>query len=222
MAPEVILDFIFERGLLFVAVINIGDQPAHKVSVHFHQPLRGLDGTKDIATLAMFRNIEFLAPHKGIQTFLDSSKAYFERGDPVHIKADIAYVDSQGHAFGGPIEHDLEIYRDIIYINSPNSSQETVFGGNYGPNVTPGGNIGGPGLTPGSNVGPGSTLGNDVGPGSTLGNNVGPGSVLGSNVRPGSALGKDVGSGTTPLRPASPGIDPLNGKKSGDYSTEGR
>ncbi len=63
MAPEVIVDFIFDRGLLFVAVINIGDQPAHKVSVHFHQHLNGLGGTKDIATLAMFRNIEFLAPH---------------------------------------------------------------------------------------------------------------------------------------------------------------
>ncbi len=117
MAPEVIVDFIFDRGLLFVAVINIGDQPAHKVAVHFHQPLRGLNGTKDIATLAMFRNIEFLAPHKTIQTFLDSSQAYFERREPVQIKADITYVDGQGHTYGGLIEHDLEIYRDIVYLH---------------------------------------------------------------------------------------------------------
>jgi hypothetical protein len=164
MAPEVIVDFIFDRGLLFVAVINIGDQPAHKVSVRFHQPLGGLGGTKDIATLAMFRNIEFLAPHKGIQTFLDSSKAYFERGEPVKIKADIAYVDGQGQAYGGPIEHDLEIYRDIIYIDRPLSGQETVLGGIYGPAVTPGGNLG-PGNTPIQPAGPGTNPLHGTGPG---------------------------------------------------------
>ncbi len=172
MAPEVIVDFIFDRGLLFVAVINIGDQPAHKVSVHFHQPLRGLNGTKDIAALAMFRNIEFLAPHKAIQTFLDSSQAYFERREPVQIKADIAYVDGQGHNYGGLVEHNLEIYRDIVYLYQPNPGQETVVGGNFSPNVTPGGNSG-PGTTPLTPGGPGSVLGSDVGPGSVLGGGMG-------------------------------------------------
>lgn len=133
MAPEVIVDFLFERGLLFVAVENIGDQPAHKVSVRFNQPLHGLGGGKDIASLAMFKNIEFLAPHRSIQTFLDSSQAYFERGEPVKIKAEVAYFDGEGHSYGGPIEHDLEIYRDIIYLNRPESGQETVSGGNFGP-----------------------------------------------------------------------------------------
>ncbi len=187
MAPQVIVDFIFERGLLFVAVINIGDAPAHKVNVRFHQPLHGLNGTKDIAALAMFRNIEFLAPHKAIQTFLDSSQAYFERREPVQIKADITYVDGQGHTYGGVIEHDLEIYRDIVYLHWPGAGQETTLGGFFGPDVPPGG-TGEPGTTPLTPGGPGSVLGSDVGPGSVLGSSSGPGG--------------------NPPHPDSPGISP--------------
>ncbi len=181
MAPEVIVDFIFEHGLLFVAVENIGDQPAHKVSVRFLQPLRGLGGTKDIASLAMFRNIEFLAPHKAIQTFLDSSQAFFERHEPVQIKAEIAYIDSQGHTYGGLIEHNLEIYRDIIYINRPEPGQEATSGGYFGPSIYPGGNLG-PGTVPGSSLGPGSTL-SPGGPGTSAGHSLDPGSAP---LRPGS------------------------------------
>ena len=164
MAPEVILDFIFDRGLFFVAVENIGDTPAHKVSVHFNQPLRGLGGRVDIANLALFKNIEFLAPHKSIATFLDSSRAYFERGDPVKIKAEVAYFDGEGHSYGGPIEHDLEIYRDIIYLNRPEPGQETVSGGNFGPSVVPEGNPG-PGTSPLHGLGPGTTPLHGSGPG---------------------------------------------------------
>ena len=119
MAPEVIVDFIFERGLLFITVENIGDRPAHKVSVRFRQPLHGLGGQKDITSLAMFKNIEFLGPHKSIQTFLDTSQAYFERGEPAQVKAEVTYVDTEGRQYGGIIQHDLDIYRDIIYINRP-------------------------------------------------------------------------------------------------------
>ena len=119
MAPEVIVDFLFERGLLFIAVENIGDRPAHKVTVRFRQPIHGLGGQKDITSLAMFKNIEFLAPHRSIQTFMDSSHAYFERGEPAHVGMEVAYIDNEGHQFGGIIQHDLDIYRDIIYLNRP-------------------------------------------------------------------------------------------------------
>ena len=164
MAPQVIVDFIFDRGLLFVAVENIGDVPAHKVSVHFTQPLRGLGGRKDIASLAMFKNIEFLAPHRSIQTFLDSSQAYFERGEPVKIKAEVAYFDGEGHSYGGPIEHDLEIYRDIVYINQPESGQGTLPGDNVGLGSVPGGSIG-PGTSPLHGLGPGNSPYHGIGTG---------------------------------------------------------
>src|SRR6266478_5140517 len=71
--PDVIVDFIFEDGLLFVAVANIGSQPAQRVHVAFDPPFKGLGGTASIPELPLFRNIEFLAPSRSIRTLLDSS-----------------------------------------------------------------------------------------------------------------------------------------------------
>ncbi|PYS43550.1 MAG: hypothetical protein DMF71_06835, partial [Acidobacteria bacterium] len=61
--PDVIVDFVFDDGLLFIAISNLSDKPAYKVSITFDQEIHGLDG-KDICALPLFRNIEFLAPHK--------------------------------------------------------------------------------------------------------------------------------------------------------------
>src|SRR5260370_37340733 len=77
--PGVIVDFIFDEGLFFIAISNVSDQPAYRVSVKFDCRIYGLGG-KDICALPLFRNIEFLAPHKTITTFLDSSGSYFSKG----------------------------------------------------------------------------------------------------------------------------------------------
>jgi hypothetical protein len=71
--PEVIVDVLFDDGLLFIAVQNIGDRPALDVSVAFDKPIHGVNGTIEISSLSLFRNIAFLAPRKSIQTFLDTS-----------------------------------------------------------------------------------------------------------------------------------------------------
>lgn len=114
--PDVIVDFVFDDGLLFVAVQNIGDKPAYKVSVQFDRKFRGVGGTKDITEMPLFRNIEFLAPWKDIVTFLDTSAAYFGRDEPTRISARIAYQDAHGRRHRATITHDLEIYRDIGYV----------------------------------------------------------------------------------------------------------
>ncbi len=119
--PDVIVDFIFDEGLLFVAISNLSDQPAYKVSVKFDCRIYGFGG-KDICALPLFGNIEFLAPHKTITTFLDSSGSYFSSGGPTKISARIAYRDFQGTKTVATIRHDLEIYREIGFIRRPNSS----------------------------------------------------------------------------------------------------
>ena len=65
--PRVIVDFDFERGLLFVAVRNLGDRPAYRVSTTFDKPFRGLGGRREMNALRLFRGIEFLAPRKEIR-----------------------------------------------------------------------------------------------------------------------------------------------------------
>ena len=56
--PDVIVDFVFEDGLFFIVVENIGDRPALKVSVRFDPRITGLDGRLDVGALPLFRNME--------------------------------------------------------------------------------------------------------------------------------------------------------------------
>ena len=117
--PDVIVDFLFEDGMLFVVVQNIGSQPALRVHVAFDPPFKGLGGTASIPELPLFRNIEFLAPSRSICTLLDSTAAYFARKEPEQITATACYSDRSGHEFSCTILHDLAIYRDIAFIPKP-------------------------------------------------------------------------------------------------------
>ena len=49
--PEVIVDVVFEDGLFFLSVANIGDRPALDVQTTFNRKLVGLGGTRDVAAL---------------------------------------------------------------------------------------------------------------------------------------------------------------------------
>ena len=113
--PDVIVDFVFDRGMLFIAIENIGDKPAFEVRVKFSESIRGAEGTKEISALPLFHNLEFLAPHKKITTFLDSSAAYFRSKQPSKVSAEIAFRDSTGTQKTVTIHHNLDIYRDIVH-----------------------------------------------------------------------------------------------------------
>ncbi|HYR76749.1 MAG TPA: hypothetical protein VEM96_12995 [Pyrinomonadaceae bacterium] len=69
--PEVIVEFLFDHGLLFISLRNIGDRPAIGVSVKFDKKIVGPDRKKDISALPLFRNLEFLGP--GTLTFADNA-----------------------------------------------------------------------------------------------------------------------------------------------------
>lgn len=114
--PDVILDVVFEDGLLFLALRNIGSRPALAVSTKFGRPLPGLGGTKDIAALPLFRRLEFLAPDREIRTLLDSSASWFRRRQGTKITARIAYRDAGGQRFETTVKHDLAVYRDVAYV----------------------------------------------------------------------------------------------------------
>ena len=66
--------------------------------------------------LTLFRKLEFLAPHKAIEVFLDRSASYFARGEPTTLTAAISWRTSAGVRRRATIVHDLEIYRDLGYI----------------------------------------------------------------------------------------------------------
>jgi hypothetical protein len=113
---EVILDVIFEEGLLFLAVRNLGVAPAVNVSMKFDRAIHGVNGSKEVSALPLFRHIAFLAPQKEIRTFLDTSASYFSRNEPTRFSVAINYEDLLGRAAAYSLTHDLEIYREIGYV----------------------------------------------------------------------------------------------------------
>ena len=117
--PEVIVDFLFDHGLFHVAVANIGEAPAYSVSVKFDKTFRGLGGKQDVSALPLFRQIKFLAPHRQIETFLDTSSAYFRRGEPTRLTAVISFRDARRQLYERSIAHDLSIYKNVAYILPP-------------------------------------------------------------------------------------------------------
>lgn len=112
----VIVDFVFAKGLFFISIKNIVDRPVFKVSVKFSKKIFGVEGTKEISALPLFKNIEFLPPQKEISTFLDTSASYFRRKGPTRIVSRISYQDADGTGYSDTIKHNLEIYRGIGYI----------------------------------------------------------------------------------------------------------
>lgn len=114
--PQVIVDFDFDRGLLFVVVRNLGDRPALDVKVEFDKRFKGLGGSREMNRLALFTRTRFLAPGKEIRAFLDSSAAYFARKEPTLLIANVTYRTSAGEGRKHAITHDLSIYRDLAYV----------------------------------------------------------------------------------------------------------
>lgn len=121
---KVILDFVFEEGMFFISVKNIGSDPVFKVSTNFNRKIKGLGGSKLISSLSLFRNIEFLAPGKEIKIFLDTSYSYFTHKQPEQISAKISYTDKDGEFKSGTINHDLSIYKEIGYIKVINDEKQ--------------------------------------------------------------------------------------------------
>ncbi len=113
---DVIIDFIFDNGLLFILIKNNSNNPAFNVRVKFNNRILGVNGSKEITSLNLFKNIEFLAPLKEIKTFLDTSESYFSRKQPTKIITEIFYKDIQNKEHQVVIKHDLEIYRDIGFV----------------------------------------------------------------------------------------------------------
>ena len=51
--PHVILDFVFDRGLLSLSLKNIGALPAYQVRVDFSHKLVGVEGTVNTSELPL-------------------------------------------------------------------------------------------------------------------------------------------------------------------------
>jgi hypothetical protein len=115
--PEIIVEFLFNNGLFFICVRNIGQRPALKVSAKFDNKITGAND-RLVSALPLFENIEFIGPQREITTFVDTSASYFERKQPTKLSVVVSYTDPENHKYETTIEHDLEIYRGLSYVPS--------------------------------------------------------------------------------------------------------
>jgi hypothetical protein len=119
---DVILDVAFERGLFFLVLENLGDEPAHSVRVRFDGPLRGLGGERRIDRLQLFRRLEFLGPGRQVRVFLDRSALFFARDEATAFGVRVAWRTDHGARRSREIRHDLAAYRDFPYLEVPDDA----------------------------------------------------------------------------------------------------
>jgi hypothetical protein len=112
---DVVVDVVFEAGFFHLELVNLGRRPALNVSCRFDKLLTDMHG-RIVTQLPLFENVPFLMPGKRIRTLLDSSAAYFARGEPTTVIATVSYNDRSGRRHQTTIEHNLEIYRDLVYL----------------------------------------------------------------------------------------------------------
>jgi hypothetical protein len=112
----VVLDVVFEDGLLYLELANLSDRPALNVACKLDPPLVDLQG-RDVSRLPLFRRVEFLGPRRRIRTLLDSSAGYFARESETRVTAVVEYERPEGKRQTTTVTHDLGIFRDVAYLS---------------------------------------------------------------------------------------------------------
>ena len=132
--PDVYVDFLFEKGLLFILIKNNSDAPALEVRVDFDQEFSGVGGRVWISQLEIFKHLEYLAPRKEIKIFLDVASTYFSRirlgevvkgigipilsiREPTELELGLSWKSEQQEKFNKKIKHNLIIYKDLGFLS---------------------------------------------------------------------------------------------------------
>jgi hypothetical protein len=116
-APDdgVVVDVVFDGGVLYLELANLADRPALNVACTFNPPLVDLQG-RDVAKLPLFSRVEFLGPRRRIRTLLDSHAAYFAREPATRVSIAVEYERPDEPRSVTQVVHDLEIFRELAYL----------------------------------------------------------------------------------------------------------
>ena len=112
----VVVDVVFEAGLLYLELANLSDRPALNVSCTFDPPLVDMQG-RDLSKLALFSRVEFLGPRRQIRTLLDSTAAYFAREKAGRVTVVVEFERPDEKRRATTISHDFAVFREIAYVN---------------------------------------------------------------------------------------------------------
>ena len=112
-SPNVIVDFEYQNGLLFIVVENIGNDAAFDIVVKFNKEILGMQKTVDVSGLDIFNSLKFLPPEKKIRVFIDIFYSYIANRQPLKITAIASFSSKTKQRFQNTIPHDLTIYRNL-------------------------------------------------------------------------------------------------------------
>ena len=110
----VVVDVVFEDGVLYLELTNLADRPALNVACSFDPPVVDVQG-RDVSQLRVFRRVEFLGPRRRVRTLLDSVPGYFGRNGPPRVAVSIEYERPGTPRRIVDVTHDLELYRELAY-----------------------------------------------------------------------------------------------------------
>lgn len=113
---DVIVDFVFEAGVLFVVIENISASPVFDIKTTFDKKISGPEEKSVINELALFTQLAFLAPGRQIRTLLDTSRGFFGKHKFTEINVTITHKDVDGRHHKTSIRHNLAIYKDIRFV----------------------------------------------------------------------------------------------------------
>jgi len=114
--PDVIIDFEYNKGSLFIVIENIGNDSAYDTSVKFNKKILGMQKTKNISSLRIFQSLKFLPPGKKIKILVDLFQFYLLGKQPMQIRTVIFFRNKLKQIFQNSIQHDLSIYEDFVEI----------------------------------------------------------------------------------------------------------
>ena len=116
--PDVIVDFEYSEGVIFIVIENIGGDSAFDVQTKFSKKILGMQKTKDISSLKIFKLLRFLPPAKKIKIPVDLFRFYLLGKQPLQISVTVFFRNKTKQKFRNSISHDLSIYRDISKISN--------------------------------------------------------------------------------------------------------
>lgn len=117
-SPHVIFEILSKEGILWMVVRNIGAKPAFFIRIQFDRSFKGLEGAKHMNTLPLFTKLDFLGPHREIQTVLDRSAAYFHRDEPLRLVARVTFEEDNGPKYETRSVHNLEVFQELGYVHT--------------------------------------------------------------------------------------------------------
>jgi hypothetical protein len=110
----VVVDVVFDDGVLYLELANLADRPALNVSCSFDPKLVDVQG-RDVSELRLFRHVEFLGPQRRVRTLLDSVPGYFDRKGAARVTIAVEYERPGAGRLTTTVTHDLELYGELAY-----------------------------------------------------------------------------------------------------------